>query len=336
MMDQNRVCISIIIPCYNIATHVSQCIESVLSQTYTDFELLLINDGSTDDTLQICEQFAAKDARVAVYTHANRGVSYTRNRGIDLAQGDYIMFIDGDDWVEANMLELLLQSIDINTTPVSGMIHERKGKVFENDFFKNLIVTRQLDYDGNTVHNLFPSSVLSSPCCKLYNRSILIDYNIKFEEHLSYQEDLIFNLNYLRYVPKITIVPAFSYHYVEHETSSSSRFHPHLDQSVTQVHQLLEYLFTTHSKTKSFLHFNLSQVLKLVSNYLHEKSGLTFKAKIQAINGVFKYSIFKESRHFIPELEIGVLLRYFMKHESAYGILFYFEFHKLLIRLKKK
>lgn len=329
------ITITIVIPCYNIALHLSNCIESVLEQSFNDFELLLINDGSTDDTLKICEQYAKEDKRITVYSHENRGVSFTRNRGIDLAQGYYIMFIDGDDWVEANMLELLLQFIGNNTTPVSGMIHERKGKVFENVFFKNLIVTSQLDYDSNEVQNLFPSSLLSSPCCKLYNRSILIDYSIKFEEQLSYQEDLIFNLNYLSYVPRITIVPAFSYHYVEHATSSSGRFHPHLAQSVTLVHQLLERLFATHSKTKSFLHFNLSQVLKLVSNYLHENSGLTFRAKIQAINGVFKNIIFKESSHLISELEIGVLLRYFMKHESAYCIFLYFEFRKLLTRLKK-
>jgi glycosyltransferase involved in cell wall biosynthesis len=327
--------VSVIIPCYNIAPHLERCVDSVLDQFYTNFELLLLDDGSTDATLEICKTYEKVDNRVRVFTHENKGVSFTRNRGIDLAQGDYIMFIDGDDWVEVDMLELLLQSIGNNTTPVIGMIHERRGKVFENDFFKSLIITRQLDYNSDTVQNLFPSSVLSSPCCKLYNRFILIEYKIKFEEHLSYQEDLIFNLNYLRYVPKITIVPAFSYHYVEHVTSSSSRFHPHLDQSVTLVYQLIERLFASHSKTKSFLHFNLSQVLKLVSNYLHENSGLTFRAKIQAIDSVFKKNIFKESSHLIPELEIGVLLRYFMKHESAYGILFYFEFHKLLTRLKK-
>lgn len=335
-MEQTKNKISIIIPCYNIEQHVAQCIESVLAQTFVDFELVLLDDGSTDTTLQICAKYAAKDARVAVYTHANRGVSYTRNRGIDLAQGTYIMFIDGDDWIEADMLELLLQSSSSNTTPVSGMIHERRGEVYENDFFKNLIVTRQLDYNKDTVQNLFPSSVLSSPCCKLYNRSILIEYNLKFEEHLSYQEDLIFNLNYFRYVPKITIVPAFSYHYVEHATSSSGRFHPHLHQSINLVHQLLESIFATHTRTKSFLHFNLNQVLKLVSNYLHENSGLTFRAKMQAINGVFNNVIFKDSIHLISELEIGLLLRYFMKRESAFGILFYFEFHKLLTRLKKK
>ena len=97
--------VSIIIPCYNIAQHLPTCIQSVLLQTFTDFELLLINDGSTDTTLQICEQFAANDSRIKVFTHQNKGVSYTRNRGIKEAKGEYIMFVDGDDYVERDYIE---------------------------------------------------------------------------------------------------------------------------------------------------------------------------------------------------------------------------------------
>ena len=321
--------VSIIIPCYNNAEDLPKCIESVLNQTVTDFELLLLNDGSTDATLAICDDFQKNDVRIKVYSHENKGVSYTRNRGIDLAQADYIMFIDGDDWIEIDMLALLMESnLSAATLPVCGMIHERRGKVFVNDFFQNLINEKKLEFNKDELFSLFPSSVLSSPCCKIYSRIILINNNIKFEEKLSYQEDLIFNLQYLSLVQNIKIVPAFKYHYVEHVVSSSNRFHQNLNTSVFKVTSLLLAL-SNYNNSPAVQKFNIDQVIKLISNILHQNSGLNVKQKYVEINAVLNSTIFEESKEIINKMELGKLLEIALLNKKPILIMMYFGLNKI-------
>lgn len=321
--------VSIIIPCYNNAEHLPKCIESVLNQTVTDFELLLLNDGSTDATLAICDDFQKNDVRIKVYSHQNKGVSYTRNRGIDLAQADYIMFIDGDDWIENDMLALLMESNpSADTLPVCGMIHERRGKVFVNDFFQNLINKKKLEFNKDELFSLFPSSVLNSPCCKIYSRIILINNNIKFEEKLSYQEDLIFTLQYLSLVQNIKIVPAFKYHYVEHVMSSSNRFHQNLNASVFKVTSLLLAL-SNYNNSPAVQKFNIDQVIKLISNILHKNSGLNVKQKYVEINAVLNSTIFEESKEIINKMQLGKLLEIALLNKKPILIMMYFGLNKI-------
>ena len=101
--------ISIIVPVYNTEKYLRRCIDSVLAQTYQDFELLLIDDGSKDSSGAICDEYAAQDARVRVFHKENGGVSSARNVGLDNARGEWITFVDADDWIESDMLELLLR-----------------------------------------------------------------------------------------------------------------------------------------------------------------------------------------------------------------------------------
>lgn len=100
--------ISIIIPVYNLEYYLRECLTSVIGQTYTNLEIIIINDGSTDSSPCICDQFAAQDKRVTIIHQENRGVSYSRNIGLDNARGAYIGFVDGDDWIEKDMYETLL------------------------------------------------------------------------------------------------------------------------------------------------------------------------------------------------------------------------------------
>jgi len=323
--------ISIIIPCYNIELHVLKCIDSVLNQTYPNFELLLINDGSTDTTLDICKKQKKKDSRIKVYSHNNKGVSFTRNRGIALAKGDYIMFIDGDDWIEKDTLSHLINAgLRPDIINVCGMIHEKKDKTFKNIFFYNLIQNQNFEFHQDYFFSLFPSSILSSPCCKLYNRDVLIKNNIKFDEDLSFQEDLIFNLLYLKKIIKIRIVPYFKYHYIEHEESSSNKFHPNLNKSVSIIKTLLLDLSNYDPLKKSIQHFNMDQVLKLISNYIHKDSNLSIKGKIMEIRKIIHSDFFEESKNIIENMSLRKTLKYCLKYKYSIGIFFYFQVNKLI------
>lgn len=99
--------ISVIIPCYNVAEYVGECLDSVINQTFTDLEILCINDGSTDDTLTILESYAEKDSRIKIFSQENKGLSASRNFGMDVAKGEYIAFIDADDYFDLTTFEQL-------------------------------------------------------------------------------------------------------------------------------------------------------------------------------------------------------------------------------------
>lgn len=328
--------ITIIIPCYNIETHLSKCIESVLNQTFQDFELLLINDGSKDRTLEICQQYQKQDQRIKVFSHENKGVSFTRNKGIEEAKRDYIMFIDGDDWIERDMLSCLVEAgLSTDTTNVCGMIHERNGKIFKDEFYSTLVAQNKVVFNQDEFISLFPSAILSSPCCKVYNREILIHNNIRFIESLSFQEDLIFNLPYFANIKIIRIVPVFKYHYVEHEISSSSRFHPNLTKSVVSVSEHLEKMSNYTSSNTAIQKFNIDQILKLIANYLHNDSGMNSKKKLNAIKEVMNSKIFEESKGIIKDMALGKILKWALQNKNILGILLYFQMNELATRMSK-
>ena len=103
--------VSILIPVYNASLYLKQCLDSILHQTYTNLQIVIIDDGSTDNSYAICHEYAGQDARIELYTQENKGVAVTRNNLIEKAKGDYILFVDSDDWIELNMVEFLIDQI---------------------------------------------------------------------------------------------------------------------------------------------------------------------------------------------------------------------------------
>lgn len=120
--------VSVIIPVFNTAEYVERCIKSVICQTYKDIEIIIVDDGSTDKSLDICKGLRQKDERIIITSQSNAGASMARNLGLDMAKGDYIMFVDSDDWIDCNMIETLLDSI--LTTGVDVVISQIPGKVY--------------------------------------------------------------------------------------------------------------------------------------------------------------------------------------------------------------
>ena len=135
--------ISVIVPVYNIEKYIGKCIQSVLSQTYTDFELLLINDGSKDSSGEICSSWAKKDARIRVISKENEGVSVARNLGIDSAKGEFIFFLDGDDWISPECLEKMLLRM---TPEVDAVISEWDEP--EDEGYDSVLITKKKQTEG--------------------------------------------------------------------------------------------------------------------------------------------------------------------------------------------
>lgn len=187
--------ISIIIPVYNVEKYLEECINSILVQTFTDFEVLLINDGSKDRSGEICDEFAVKDNRIKVFHQENAGVSAARNKGIENAKGEWICFVDSDDFLLKDFLndflsffnpqiELLIQGL-LNLKNDDGY---QKGTVFET----NKIIS---PVDFLKQYNIIP--YFFGPVGKLFKREIIERNKIRFDETKSYGEDTLFNLDYL-------------------------------------------------------------------------------------------------------------------------------------------
>ena len=230
----NKKLISIIIPVYNCEKYLSACLESVLSQSYKNFELILINDGSTDSSLDICKSFKKKDKRINVYCIKNSGAGGARNKGLELAKGQYITFIDCDDIVSpdylSSLLEEMREGIDLSCV---------KYVNFENEvlFSKKQSISRQIS--GNkAVEDLLLGKLLAGPVCKLYKRELI--GNLRFEK-FSVAEDLYFNYNYLKKCGTISLSNEELYGYRRNNSSlTKSSFKPSRMDGLEALKMIME------------------------------------------------------------------------------------------------
>lgn len=222
--------ISIIVPVYNCIRILDKCIEAICVQTIEDWELLLVDDGSTDGSDQLCDRFASEDARIHVFHKPNGGVSSARNMGLEHAQGEYVMFCDSDDWVEPEWCEqLYLAAVenpgclpvcnyyrsapDCETINRKGQCQAIEDRIAKEDFF-----------------SLNQYELLGIPWNKIFRRTILEENHIRFRPNLSLGEDLIFNLDYLHCLTDgFVFVNRPLYHYTIGSLDSlSSKYYPDL------------------------------------------------------------------------------------------------------------
>lgn len=221
--------ISIIVPIYNKEKTLCKCLESIVNQSFTDIEIILVNDGSVDKSMLIIEQFLEQDSRIYLFSQENNGVSSARNKGIKEASGNYIMFIDADDCIAKDMCEKLYKAILSGAeTAICGM---------EIDYYSNELVSNreiikpdvkdiysEKEY-WDTWYKLFKNKLYLSPCCKLYSSKIVNENEIAFEQNVSIGEDMLFNIQYFKYSHKISFVNESLYYYrVENNDSLSHHF----------------------------------------------------------------------------------------------------------------
>ena len=195
--------VSVIVPAYNCKAVLERCVASICSQTYRRLEIIIVDDGSTDGTSQLCDELQASDDRIRVLHKENGGVSSARNAGLKVAQGEYVQFVDSDDWIREDMTENLVTAL--KRTKVSlvicGYVKHEKNKVTEIvPQMAETCPVRELDLQ---VEGLFKNFYLNAPWNKLYVRKQITN---GFPEELSLGEDLTFNLKYIEKISSVTIL----------------------------------------------------------------------------------------------------------------------------------
>ena len=199
--------ISVIVPVYNVEEYLEKCLESIQHQTYTDIEVILVNDGSTDSSKEICERFCQVDSRFRLINQENQGQSVARNRGVKESVGQYILFVDSDDVINTNVLEVLLPYMKTDVDIVECRMTRNK-----EDFFLNR--TSTIVFEGNAKEAILNciefKEVKFCPVTKLYTREIV--EKIPFLEGYIY-EDVFTGINYLKHIRKIVVVDYIGYYY---------------------------------------------------------------------------------------------------------------------------
>lgn len=180
--------VSIIVPVYNVEKYLSKCLESLINQTLKDIEIVCVNDGSTDNSLSILKEYANKDSRIKVIDKQNKGVSVARNLGIEVATGEYLMFVDSDDYLIENACEKALNTIEHNNSDICIFGHYDlvDGKLVKSSVNKDIIKAQK---QNNQTYTDFSINIWD----KIYNREFLIRNSINFIPNLKTSEDVIFN-----------------------------------------------------------------------------------------------------------------------------------------------
>ena len=219
-----RPMVSIIVPIYNAEQYLRRCVDSILNQEYTDFELLLVNDGSTDASGDICEEYGDKDPRVIVIQKENTGVSDSRNRALDRARGKYLQFLDSDDWITPDATRLFVRAAeeygcDMVISDFYRVVGERLSP--KGDIEEEGVLTRE-EFAAHMMENPadFYYGVLWN---KLYRRDIVEEHNLRMDTDISWCEDFMFNLEYIRYAKVFYALHAPIYYYVKRKGSLASQ-----------------------------------------------------------------------------------------------------------------
>lgn len=217
--------VTIVMPAYNVAEYITASINSVLNQSFEDWELIIVNDGSTDDTQKIIEKFVALDSRIRLINKSNGGVSSARNKGLSFAQGKYVSFLDSDDCYDDSYIEMMSAPLRNNLSDMSFCKFQEKngGRVLQES-------PRNMNelYKDSFVEHIMCIKNANHSMGTMYRLSIIRDHNVLFKEEYSYGEDLEFLLTMSCYC-RVAFVPEYLYFYIFRGGSLSRRDIPYED-----------------------------------------------------------------------------------------------------------
>jgi len=281
--------LSIIIPVYNSESYLRACLDSVVSQSIKDWELILVEDGSTDGSGVICDEYSSRDERIHVFHKNNGGVSSARNLGLDKATGEWIAFVDADDWIEPNYVETLSSldnDADIVFFPMSFryVSREMMTKVPKAKYAlgREEVESVICDLKYGVVGDLFGWAVV-----KFFKRSIIEEYHIRFDENIQLREDEMFTMDYCRYINSITVLDKVLYNYRvfgdgnllnKHRIIENINLANHIDSNLKYFHnaelinkerqRVAWYYIEKFRGEESF--FNMYNAMKKIHSFFNE------------------------------------------------------------------
>lgn len=251
--------ISVIIPVYNAEATLPQCVDSVLTQDFTDFELILVDDGSKDGSLQICEEYARKDNRVTVIHKENGGVSSARNRGLEIVKGKWVTFVDSDDYLGNEFFPTEELEVDIVFGSYLNVMDAREVGGFSSEVMHGTTLGDVVACYGN-------DTILRGPCAKWFRRDLI--GNIRFPEDMKVGEDTCFVWQYLSRCQTYAVLPQSTYYVRLSALASEQKYGMKVDNAVKSLTRLKTAFepMAAHLGVKRSLFFSFIGYFKLVSS----------------------------------------------------------------------
>ena len=301
----SNISISVLMPVYNSEKFLSETVQAVINQSYTDWELILVDDGSTDNSKEICTKLMNDDKRIKYILQENLGVSHTRNVALENAQGKYIVFVDSDDLIHEDYLKILINSIEKNNSDISVCnFIERKisntGKVEDitREFYPKEVMemSEMKDY----IMDFGNSGLLNPLWNKIYKREIIENNNITFDEKVETGEDFIFNLQYFRKTKKISFIKEKLYYYIRRNNNSITyQYIENMYERGWEIHSLLESFLEDmnfYSNENAYVLYgnHLTGAFSAFLNLYHDNCKLTSKEKREYIRKIIDRPYVKE------------------------------------------
>lgn len=234
-MDESLI--SVIVPVYNSERYLASCVDSLLVQTYSNIEIILVNDGSKDSSGVLCDRLAEKDGRIRVLHQKNQGVSAARNNGIRCANGEYLVFVDSDDTVDVKYVQTLYQEMAEQVYDLVICGFRRCYPKYSTDVcVKNDICICDISQNENAITQIYNGRLLNSPFNKIYKKERISQL---FDSSLAMGEDLVFNLQYLKNCETVKVISDILYDYMIRSGSAVTTFKPNRMGDVVRVNQHL-------------------------------------------------------------------------------------------------
>lgn len=256
--------VSVIIPVYNVEKYLPKSLGSAINQTYGQLEIICINDGSPDNSLEILEDFAKKDSRIKIINQENKGLSGARNAGIKAATGDYIVFLDSDDWMDEDAVEAAVSKAENADTVLWGYIREfadksLEKKIFEGDRLFDEAATRELHrrlagLTGEELSNPENTDALVTAWGKLYTASIIKENDLQFvDTKIIGTEDLLFNMHYFGFAKSCYFIDKpFNHYRKDNETSLTRSYKPKLFAQWSELYSRIRNYLNENSLGEDF------------------------------------------------------------------------------------
>jgi len=256
--------ITVIVPIYNVEDYLSMCVDSILAQTYKNIEVILVDDGSTDSSGEMCDKFAERDSRVRVIHQTNGGLSDARNAGLESAQGEYLIFCDGDDWIEKDLLHTAYQAIEKNEGDVAVWGYfadfvDEEERLQRRDIHEcsNMVCTKEMNTDFLLEREIL--GLIGYAWNKLYKTALLTENKYKFQKGLSLVEDMIFNKPVLLKAKKVVFLDVIGTHYIQRpRVTLGTKYYPNYFKLKVKACQAREELLKGY-------HLDFSKVEKTLS-----------------------------------------------------------------------
>lgn len=320
--------VSIIIPTYNVEKYVFRAIESCIAQTYKNIEIIIVDDGSTDSTREIIEEYCLKDKRIKNIYQKNFGVSSARNKGIENAKGDFLIFLDSDDWLEIETIEYLV-SQQLKNPKYFVMANFRSvylDKLLNKQDRKILKTKEERLLSKDILKNFMYSKYrIKSSCYKLFSSKILKKYNIKFNDEIHHGEDGLFVFEYLLLVKKVLYSNKVLWNILERQDSASreKKFNKKLFTAIKAVEKMIQLVSKDKeldTKMKGYL------VLRTMEVYFKGNSSNSLKMKEEIY---LKKFLYKYRAEFLYNAKLKDKIKFYLILKGSKSLL------KNLLILKK-